>query len=338
MALTFIDNIESSNPDKFAVITANQIGGHRSVVSTTDLTSIPDAILSASKGQNNGADAIGQVWYVQSGPAYYRLINWSLRHQLSGWEEQPNYSIEESKKLRNAGLYGRMNNLGSAYGVRELFKLTTTSTNAEIRSAIKPTDVDPELTKDILDYCVENGSMLYDAGTTHHIVVHKTIASTTTPTWDLIQIDSGSHTEGSGVDATVKVGVPHVKVLTLQFNTSSSTWKVLRVLDEETALKINTLAKVRHAIYTGDKVVGSEDGISIFYQEGETPVYLYGPITSCIFDGNVSIKNATINGATIGNNVNIPDNFTTNVSIKRLTQEQYDDLKTKDSNTLYIIV
>lgn len=54
-------------------------------------------------------------------------------------------------------------------------------------------------------------------------------------------------------------------------------------------------------------------------------------ITDCILDSNG-------NPLGIGDNVTIPDNFTTNVSIKRLTQEEYDALTTKDSNTLYIIV
>lgn len=223
------------------------------------------------------------------------------------------FNADYLNKLRNAGLYGRMNNLGTAYGVRELFKLTTTSTDAEIRSAIKPTDVDLELTKDILDYCVRNGSMIYDVGTTHHIVVHKTLESMLQPTWDLIQIDSGAYVESSGANASVKVGTPHVKVITLQFNISSSTWKVLRVLDKEIGIpRVNALEQVANIIRTYDEepgVVVKEKGISIYYQQGETPLHLYSPATSCTLDGDISIKNATIgDNANIGAGVTIdPD-------------------------------
>lgn len=242
------------------------------------------------------------------------------------------FDADYLKRLRNTGLYGRMNNFGSAYGVRELFDLTTESTNTEIRSALKPTDSDPELTAAILDYCVENGSMIYDVGTTHHIVVHKTIASDTKPTWDLIQIDSGAYLADNGGNKTIKLGIPSVKVITLQFNVSESTWSVLRVINEQIALKSNTLEKIPNLIRTYNDepgVVSQEKGISIWHDDS-LGLSIMGPSGSLRFNNNNNLfinstvvdsevdsstfSGADINGSTI-NDATISSLNATNISI-----------------------
>ena len=63
MALTFPATLESTNPDAYGIVRANQVVGHKTVPTLNDLYQIKDFMLSDS-GNNTNDDAIGQRWYV----------------------------------------------------------------------------------------------------------------------------------------------------------------------------------------------------------------------------------------------------------------------------------
>ncbi len=80
----------------FGVTDAIMISGHRTVATLDDLYTIPRAILSSTysnsatealKSNVDGADAIGEQWYVQSEKAWYQLKDWSKFNSKDGWEK-----------------------------------------------------------------------------------------------------------------------------------------------------------------------------------------------------------------------------------------------------------
>ena len=85
MPITFIEKLAPAG--NFSICDANNVGGHRSVAFATDLYSLSDAIISASKTNTNN-DAIGQVWCVTNDGTkngYYKLVNWTNRANVAGW-------------------------------------------------------------------------------------------------------------------------------------------------------------------------------------------------------------------------------------------------------------
>lgn len=81
--------VVSANPSSWGIVDAKEISGFRRVAKLTDLYSIAECILSSSYGDGvtDGADAIGQIWYVAETNADYKLINWGNRKSASGWSK-----------------------------------------------------------------------------------------------------------------------------------------------------------------------------------------------------------------------------------------------------------
>lgn len=86
MALFYPDILQSNNPNAYGIIKSVEAVGHKRVQTLNDLYTIPDSILSES-GNNTNNDAIGQLWYVTEQNKHYQLIDWNNRKQLSGWSE-----------------------------------------------------------------------------------------------------------------------------------------------------------------------------------------------------------------------------------------------------------
>ena len=82
--ITFPAKIGSNNTNAYGAVNAREVSGFKQVATKQDLYLISDAILSESK-INQGNDAIGQQWFVQSEGEYYRLVNWHERRNLNGW-------------------------------------------------------------------------------------------------------------------------------------------------------------------------------------------------------------------------------------------------------------
>ena len=77
--------LETSNINAFGVVFAKQIAGHKVVKEESDLFTITDPILSASKTNENN-DALGQEWYVTDEQCKYELIDWDNRNNIRGWK------------------------------------------------------------------------------------------------------------------------------------------------------------------------------------------------------------------------------------------------------------
>lgn len=82
--ITFPAKIGSNNTNAYGAVNAKEVSGFKQVATKQDLYLISDAILSESK-INQGNDAIGQQWFVQSEGEYYRLVNWYERKNSNGW-------------------------------------------------------------------------------------------------------------------------------------------------------------------------------------------------------------------------------------------------------------
>lgn len=76
------------NEGGFGVTDSVMISGHRTVATKADLYSIPSQILSSKASNkatnNNGTDALGQLWYVEDEKSFYQLIDWGKRTDTSG--------------------------------------------------------------------------------------------------------------------------------------------------------------------------------------------------------------------------------------------------------------
>lgn len=94
---TFLDRnakLIPSDETTTALTNAKWIAGHHEVASLADLYKVYSFILSPSfyaggtdSGVTQGADAVGQVWYVRDQKAFYQLIDWSKRNDASGWSK-----------------------------------------------------------------------------------------------------------------------------------------------------------------------------------------------------------------------------------------------------------
>lgn len=77
------------NEGGFGVTDSVMISGHRTVATKEDLNSIPTQILSSkasNKAPNNdGTDALGQLWYVEDEKCFYQLIQWNLDKRKMVW-------------------------------------------------------------------------------------------------------------------------------------------------------------------------------------------------------------------------------------------------------------
>lgn len=92
--LTRMAKLASANPKSWGIVDAIEVSGHRSVATVSDLYSLAGCILSSSYAGEaaagstpTGADAIGQIWYVQDTQKYYRLKTWSSTLSANNWEE-----------------------------------------------------------------------------------------------------------------------------------------------------------------------------------------------------------------------------------------------------------
>jgi hypothetical protein len=75
----------------YGVAYADEVSGHRTVATLTDLYGLKDWQLSAS-GNNTGNDAIGQLWYVvdvdgKGAGDLYQLKDWENRNGSAGWQK-----------------------------------------------------------------------------------------------------------------------------------------------------------------------------------------------------------------------------------------------------------
>ena len=90
---TFLDRnakLIPSDETTTALTNMNWIAGHHTVDSLNNLYQIPDFILSQecyADKIGNGADAIGQLWYVENEKCIYMLINWDNRRKATGWSK-----------------------------------------------------------------------------------------------------------------------------------------------------------------------------------------------------------------------------------------------------------
>lgn len=97
---TFLDRnakLIPSDETATAITNMNWIAGHHTVIDLEHLYKIPDFILSqscyADKVSENGKDAIGQLWYVETDnngkgtKGYYMLVNWNNRGNAAGWSK-----------------------------------------------------------------------------------------------------------------------------------------------------------------------------------------------------------------------------------------------------------
>lgn len=84
--ITFPAKIGSNNYKAYGIVNADQVSGHKTVVSLNDLFNLPASILSKS-GTNENNDAIGQEWWVQEKNAKYRLTSWVNRNTAAGWAQ-----------------------------------------------------------------------------------------------------------------------------------------------------------------------------------------------------------------------------------------------------------
>lgn len=92
--LTRMAKLASANPKSWGIVDAVEISGHRSVATVSNLYTLAGCILSASYAgeakegtAHTGADAIGQIWYVQDTQKYYKLKSWSDTLSADNWEE-----------------------------------------------------------------------------------------------------------------------------------------------------------------------------------------------------------------------------------------------------------
>lgn len=91
---TFLDRnakLIPSDETTTALTNMNWIAGHHTVDSLENLYNIPDFILSqetyADQISTTGADAKGQLWYVENESCHYMLIDWSNRRNANGWSK-----------------------------------------------------------------------------------------------------------------------------------------------------------------------------------------------------------------------------------------------------------
>lgn len=94
---TFLDRnakLIPSDETTTALTNAKWIAGHHEVASLTELYNVYDFILSPSFYAGNtdsevtqGADAVGELWYVRDQKCYYQLIDWSQRRKAAGWSK-----------------------------------------------------------------------------------------------------------------------------------------------------------------------------------------------------------------------------------------------------------
>lgn len=88
---TFLDRnakLVPSDETTTALTNMNWIAGHHTVSNLNGLYNIPDFILSQECYANkigNGADAIGQLWYVEDEKRFYQLVYWEERRNSKGW-------------------------------------------------------------------------------------------------------------------------------------------------------------------------------------------------------------------------------------------------------------
>lgn len=103
MALFYPDRLQSNNPAAFAIVRAAETAGHRQVADLAALYAVADCMLSDS-GTNQGNDALGQLFYVQSESAFYQLTSWAGRRQASGWKRMDFATLGADGKLPLAQL------------------------------------------------------------------------------------------------------------------------------------------------------------------------------------------------------------------------------------------
>lgn len=96
--IKFYGTVVSDAPDKYGIVFADQISGHKTVPTLIDLLNIPDSILSKSVINENN-DAIGQLWYVIEQSCHYRLVNWNNRRYYDGWAPVVTVTPNELKSV-----------------------------------------------------------------------------------------------------------------------------------------------------------------------------------------------------------------------------------------------
>lgn len=85
------------------------------------------------------------------------------------------FSNEWLSRLGNTGLYGRTS--GSKFAVNGIFSLTTASTSAQVKTALTSAD-GRTLTEEDLNYCADNGVMLFDEATNGYVTVNRATGGT----------------------------------------------------------------------------------------------------------------------------------------------------------------
>lgn len=98
---TFLDRnakLIPSDESTTAITNMNWIAGHHTVNTLENLYKIPDFILSQecyADKVGNGADALGQLWYVEHENCLYMLVNWKQRRNSDGWSKTNIKSLKD---------------------------------------------------------------------------------------------------------------------------------------------------------------------------------------------------------------------------------------------------
>lgn len=115
------------------------------------------------------------------------------------------FSNEWLTRLSNTGLYGRTS--GTKFAVNGIFSLKTSSTPAEVKAALTSGD-GRALTEADLNYCADNGVMLFDEATNGYVMVNRAHGGTA---YNLIELSI----RRIGADAAQGYELPRLRYITI---------------------------------------------------------------------------------------------------------------------------
>lgn len=165
------------NEGGFGVTDMVMISGHRTVATKADLYTIPSQILSSNqsnkKPNNDGSDALGQLWYVQDEAKTYQLVSWANRGNANGWKRSniasvttnadgtPVYTVLNNNRnydyLVKVGIAGD----GSTTYEGHNFNLSTAQTNGVKLVYKRPNSSNTECELPVVNNTNTNGVITY---------------------------------------------------------------------------------------------------------------------------------------------------------------------------------
>lgn len=147
------------NEGGFGVTDSVMISGHRTVATKEDLYAIPTQILSSKASNkatdNNGTDALGQLWYVEDEKCFYQLINWSTHDNENGWSKS---NIKSVNKINPDGTVSEVIESTQA---KDGEWLTYVSVNGEGKMAMKSDGLHLTYTTNAKSYSSANSNQIF---------------------------------------------------------------------------------------------------------------------------------------------------------------------------------